>query len=108
MRTVTDIFNEPHQCVTNVLHELVDPSIVIWPLHHADGPRRVERCAGEETLGEGQGARHHPDDCNHYLCGCGGQPGLQWMNDGHVSMEDTQASLNKMNGSACIAEGRGC
>lgn len=83
------IFTEPHRCVSDTLHKLVDPFLFVRPLHHADGPRRVEPGAGEEALGEGQGAGHRPDDGDHYLCGGGGQPGLQGMNDGHVPIRET-------------------
>lgn len=73
----------------------MEPSILVWPLHHANCPWRVELCAGEEALGEGQGACHNPDDSNHYLCAGGRQPWLQRMNNGHVSAEDIGASLDE-------------
>ena len=68
-----------------VLHEgVLGPA---RPVHVAAHPDRVLFDLGVEAVGEGQHHRQHPDTHDHHLGGHGGEPWLQWVDDGHVPAE---------------------
>ena len=76
-----------------VSREMVFPTIVIRPVDHADGPWWIMLGDRVVALGESQGECHRPDEANHNLGGCGGQPWFQRVNYGHVSVEEKQAKI---------------
>lgn len=64
--------------------------IVVRPVHHADRPGVVKSRHAVVALRESQTDCHHPNQGNHHLCRGGGEPWLQWVDDGHVPVTGLQ------------------
>lgn len=57
---------------------------MFWPFDHAHHPVRQGLCGRVVALREGQQESQGPDDTDDHFGGCGWQPGLEGMDDGHV------------------------
>lgn len=64
---------------------LVSPVGMLWPLNHAHDSAGHVLCGRVIALWKGQQESQDPDDKDDHFGSSGRQPGLERVNDGHVS-----------------------
>lgn len=77
--------------------QLMFSSIVVRPVDHADGSGVVKPRHAVVALRESQWDGYNPNESNHNLGGGGGETWLQWVDDGHVSVEEEEVRLSWRN-----------
>lgn len=86
------------------LHFLVNLVGMFRPFDHAHHSVGKGLCGGVVALGEGQQESQDPDDTDDPFGGCGRQPGLEGMDDGHVSGAEKKGQSSHLVTKICISD----
>lgn len=75
---------------------LVSPVGMLWPLDHTHDSAGHGLRGGVVTLGKGQQESQDPDDKDDHFGSGGRQPGLEGVNNGHVSAVEKKGQYSVM------------
>ena len=77
---------------------------MLWPFDHAHHSVGHGLCGWIVALGEGQEESQDPDDTDDHLGGCGRQPGLEGVDDGHVPGMEKKGQNSSLVTKICIRD----
>ena len=85
-------------------HFLINLVGMLWPFDHAHHSVGHGLCGWIVALGEGQEESQDPDDTDDHLGGCGRQPGLEGVDDGHVPGMEKKGQNSSLVTKICIRD----